>query len=339
MSRQGGSGLSRKIKDTEYLYLSAYLRAKEASLLGRERLERMAAAPDIDEAAKVLAECGYPDLTGASDAALEQALSARRAEVLADMERLCPERAVVEAFRLRYDYHNAKVLVKAEGAAADGGALLSDAGRVDAQKLADAYRSEDWRDVPPKLAAATAEAKSVLARTSNPQLADIVLDKAYYAELLAVTQTLSDGYYTGYARLCIDAANLRSAVRCVRAGLDEGVLRTAVVPGGNVPAENVARRAYAEGVTAVFGGELVEAAALGQEAVEGAGLSAFERACDDALTRHLGAAKRVPFGPAVAVAYIVSLEGEITAARMVLLGKRGGVAPEMLRERLRESYV
>lgn len=328
-----------KIKDTDYLYLSAYLRAKEASLLGRERLERMAAAPDFDEAAKLLSECGYPELTGKTDAALEKAFSARRAEVLADMENLCPEKAIVEAFRLRYDYHNIKVLVKAEGASADGGAILSDAGRVSAQALSDAYREDDWRSVPARLAAAAAEAKNVLARTSNPQLADIVLDKAYYAELLSVTETLSDAFYTDYVRLCIDAANLRSAVRCMRAGMDEGVLRTAVIPGGNVSADQIAHRAYGEGVAAVFAGELADAASLGQDAVEGASLTAFERECDNVLTRHLAAAKRVPFGPAVAVAYIASLEGEIIAARMVLLGKRGGVSREMLRERLRESYV
>lgn len=328
-----------RIKDTEYLYLSTYLRAKEATLLGRERLERMAAAPDFDEAAKLLGECGYPELADASDAALEAAFSARRAQVLAEMEKLCPEKAIVEAFRLRYDYHNAKVLVKAEGVGTDGGALLSDAGRVSAETLARAYRDDDRRGIPPRLGAAMAEAKSVLARTSNPQLADMGLDRAYFAELLSVTETLSDGFYTDYARLCIDAANLRSAVRCIRAGMDEGVLRAALIPGGNVSDAEIARRTYGEGVTAVFGGALAEAAELGRRALEGGALAAFEKACDDALTAKLAEAKRVPFGPAVAVAYIASLEGEIVAVRMVLLGKRAGVSHETLRERLRDTYV
>ena len=142
------------------------------------------------------------------------------------------------------------------------------------------------------------------------------LDKAYFAELLAIAGTLSTDFYTGYVRLSIDLANLRSAVRCLRGHMDEGVLRAAVIPGGNAAPERVLR-VYAEGVTAVFDDRAaVSCAELGQQAVEGA-----------------------PLAPEAVIAYLASLEGEITAARMVLLGKRGGLTPEALRERLRVSYV
>jgi len=325
------------IKDTDYVYLSAYIRGRERALLTRERLERMAAAPDADVAAAVLTECGYPELAGSSDAELEAALSERRRRTLDDIAAICPEKALIEAFRLKYDYHNAKVLVKSDGAE-EG--LLSDIGRVSAAALKKAYDEDAWRAVPAALAAAMREAKTTLARTSNPQLADFGLDRAYYAELLSLTGTLSDGFYTAYVRLCIDIANLRSAVRCVRGGLDEGVLKAALLPDGDIAAARIARSVYGEGVTAVFtGAELAPAAALGQRAIEGAPLSAFERECDNVLTRRLAGSKLVSFGPAVAVAYLASLENELVAVRMVLLGKRGGVSAEMLRERLRDTYV
>ena len=108
------------IKTTDYVYLSAYVRGRERALLTRERLDRMVLAPDPDLAAKVLTECGYPDLSGASDAEVERVLSERRSAALDDIEGICPEKALVEAFRLRYDYHNAKVLVKSDGAGAAG---------------------------------------------------------------------------------------------------------------------------------------------------------------------------------------------------------------------------
>ena len=205
--------------------------------------------------------------------------------------------------------------------------------------LIQAYAEDSWRDVPPTLAGAIRDARTTLARTGNPQLADMGLDKAYFAEMLALTGALSTDFYAGYVRLTIDIANLRSAVRCIRGHMDEGLLRTAVIEGGNVSPERVCR-AYAEGVTEVFHDRtLARCAELGQQAVDGAPLAAFERACDNVLTEYLTGAKQVPFGPEVAVAYLASLEAEITAARMVLLGKRGGLEPEALRERLRESYV
>ena len=328
-----------KIASTDYLYLSAYLRAKEATLLRRERLERMAAAPTADEAAKILTECGYPDLEGASDAELEAAFSARRTEIMDDMEKLCPERALVDAARLRFDYHNAKVLVKGEAGTA-GRELMSDCGRVSPAKLAEAFDQDDWRSVPSALAQAIRSARNTLARTSNPQVTDMELDRAYYQELLSLTETLYSDFYTRFVRLCIDISNLRSAVRCLRGHMDEGVLSAAVIEGGNIPAGPMVRRIYGDGITATFTGRsLEEPAALGEAAAEGAPLTPFERACDNALTRFLDEAKYVSIGSESVVAYLAILESEIVAVRMILQGKRGGVTNEALRERLRESYV
>lgn len=328
------------ITSTDYLFLSAYIRAREGKLLTGERLGRMADAPDFDEAAKILTECGYPELAGTSDRALEEAFSARRAEFLADMERLCPEKSLVEAFRLKYDYHNAKVLVKAEGAGVDGDGILSACGRVAPAVLAEAWREDVWRRVPGPLAAAIRQAKSVLARTANPQLSDMSLDRAYFAELLALASSIPGDFFTGWAKLSVDVANLRSAVRCIRGRMDEGVLRAALIDGGEISASRIGKSVYGEGVQAVFrSGRLARAAELGQQAIEGAPLAAFERECDDVLTRYLADAKLTSFGPEPAVAYLAALDGEIVAARMVLLGKRSGLSPEKLRERLRESYV
>ena len=312
-----------KVKSTEYLFLSTYIRARENSLLGEKRLEQMVEATDFDEAAKVLTECGFADLSGMSDAQLEEAFSARRKAFLDEFEKLCPEKQIVTAFRLKYDYHNAKVLVKSERAAEARERLLSSCGRVPPQALGEAI----------------VRARGIMTRTSNPQLADMELDQAFFAELLDIAGSLSTDFYAGYVRLSIDIANLRSAVRCIRGHMDEGLLRTAAIAGGNVSRESV-YRAYTDGVEEVFDDSaLTRCAQLGAQAVKGAPLADFELACDNALTAYLTAAKRVSFGPEVAVAYVASLEAEITAARMILQAKRGGLAPEALRERLRVSYV
>ena len=48
-----------KIKDTEYLYASARVRALEAKLISREVIERMLDAESASDAAKILQELGY----------------------------------------------------------------------------------------------------------------------------------------------------------------------------------------------------------------------------------------------------------------------------------------
>ena len=76
-------------KDTDYLSVSARVRAMENRLLTRDRMDRMIDAADDGEARKVLAECGYPE--GGS---LDQALAAARADVFRDMESAVPDRTL-----------------------------------------------------------------------------------------------------------------------------------------------------------------------------------------------------------------------------------------------------
>ena len=111
-------------KDTDYLAISARIRAMENRLLTRERMDRMIDARDNSEAMKVLAECGYDDAAGL-DAALLQA----RAEVFRDMERSAPDPRLVEVFQIKYDYHNAKAILKAQAMGAEAERLLLGGGR------------------------------------------------------------------------------------------------------------------------------------------------------------------------------------------------------------------
>ena len=48
--------MAKKLKDTDYLFISTYLRAREKNLLTAARMERMIDAPSAEEAAKVLHE-------------------------------------------------------------------------------------------------------------------------------------------------------------------------------------------------------------------------------------------------------------------------------------------
>ena len=48
------------IKDTDYLAISARIKAMETTLLTRERMEQVLEAKTDDEALKLLQESGYP---------------------------------------------------------------------------------------------------------------------------------------------------------------------------------------------------------------------------------------------------------------------------------------
>ena len=98
-------------------------------MLSRERMDRMLSAPSFAEAAKLLVDCGYEDMSSADATGIDAALSRRRAAVFTELSGMVPQPEAVDIFRLKYDYHNLKVLVKSAAAGVDGSICSPGCGR------------------------------------------------------------------------------------------------------------------------------------------------------------------------------------------------------------------
>ncbi len=328
------------INKEDYLYISSLLRAREPRMLSRDKAERMLDAPNFEDAAKMLTDSGYEDMSQMSVKQIETALSDRRAAVFHELETLVPNTAALDLFRLKYDYHNAKVLVKSEAMHRNDASLLSSSGRVAPETVQKRFQEDRLRDLPGELGSAAEEARNLLARSANPQLSDFLLDKAYFREMNALADELDSDFARGYVALLADSTNLRSAVRILRMGKDIGYLQEALVAGGSVSEERLTQGISGEGLASVFAGTaLTKAAQLGAEAVSGGTLTAFELACDNAVADYLSNAKLCSFGEESVIAYLAGTENELTAVRMILTGRLAGVPSDTIRERLRDLYA
>ena len=316
------------------------MRGKEAKMLNAEKAYRMLDAGSYAEAAKMLCECGYEDMSDMSTDEIFSALNVRRSEVFADLLNMLPDKEIADIFRIKYDYHNAKVIIKAEAMATARADLLSDVGRICPEELKTAYVDESFAFIPETLGKAMLEAKRVLSRSENPQLADLILDKACYAEMQETAKKLGSKFITGYVDIMIDCANLKTAVRCLKMGKSVEFIRNAVIKGGSYYPERIAAANNPEALAALFATtKLGDAAAKGAESVSGGAMTAFELACDNAIMSYLKEAKLVSFGEAPAVAYFAAFEAELTAVRMILIGLKAAISPDTIRERLRDFYA
>ncbi|MCI8437544.1 MAG: V-type ATPase subunit [Lawsonibacter sp.] len=328
--------MSHRRKDTDYLAISARIRAMENRLLTRERMDRMIEARDDAEAMKLLAECGYQDAAGL-DAALAQA----RAGVFKDMEQGAPDPRLVEVFQIKYDYHNAKTILKSQAVGNDPERLLLAGGRYDPGQLLDSWKREALSGVSETFRKAMEQAGAALTEGGDPQRADLILDRACYAEMARLADELKSPFLQGYVRLSVDVANLRAAVRVARMGREGDFLRQVLLPGGNV-SETAISSARVEALGEVFrSGPLAKAAGLGEKLAQpgGGSLTAFERECDNALTAYLAAARRIPFGEETVIGYLYAKELEFTAIRAIFAGRAAGLDGDTIRSRLRETYV
>ena len=327
-------------KKEAYLCVSAMLRAREPKLLTMEKAERMLDAASYEDAAKILTDCGYPDLSQMKADEVEQTLADRRSAIFDELGKLCPDRELVDLFKLKYDYHNAKAIIKAEAMGTDCRRLLSDAGRIPGQKLLEIYNEDKRILLPEKLADAMSDAKATLARTANPQLSDFVLDRAYFGEVRAMADKVGSSFLKGYAQILVDTANLKSAVRTLRMGKNQDFLAAVLIEGGNVGTQRITAAGDKDSLAALYARtKLEKAASLGADALAGGSMTEFERACDNAVNAYLRDAKLVPYGCEPVAAYLAAVEGEIQAVRMILTGRLAGVRPQVIRERLRDLYA
>ena len=254
------------MKDTDFLYATMRVRVNENYLLTPQAIERMVEAKTPEEAAKVMTDAGYGDFSPRSFADIERSVSEMRNSVTDFIREISPSEEILEVFALKYDFHNIKTIIKAAFSDTDAERLLSDASFFPKEELLAAINSGDLSSLPEKMAEAITEAKETLARTSDPQLSDFILDRAYFEMITDAAKRSESRFLMGYAALLADAANLRSAVRNLRQGRGADVLASSLVPGGNIPAEVFSGYDFESGFSS---SPLDAAAKLGSDASSG----------------------------------------------------------------------
>ena len=330
----------KKLKENDFLSISARVRVLETRLLTAERMERMIDAKDVNDAAKVLGECGYPDLPEVTNSALDAMLADAQAALFADMGKAVGNEALMDVFRCKYDYHNAKTLVKAEALKLNQDRLLLGGGRYAPAELAEDYRREDLRACSEIFQKAVSHAREVLGSSGDPQQADFILDRAYFEELSALAKQSGSKFLEGYVSTLIDGTNLRAAVRAARLDKAGEFLRAVLVPGGTVATGAIASVKGSELGKVFKNTGFKDAAEAGAAlAAPGGGpLTDFERMCDDAVMAYLAKARMIPFGEQPVVAYLYAREAEATAIRIILTGRMAGIDGATIRQRLRRAY-
>lgn len=332
----------KKYKDTDFLAVSAYVRALENSLLTAEQLEQLITAKSYEEEVKLLQSFGYGELEPKHPEAIDADLTFLRAEEIEELGSLVPDPAVLDVFKIKYDYHNIKAMLKAEAMNTSPGSMLADLGRISVEELFVAQRENDGSNLPGRLASAVYVAREVFNATRDPQLLDVAVDKWFFRDLLETAEATGSAFLVGYVKLQIDAANLRTLVRTLRMGKNEDFLRGVLFKGGEIAIEELLRVSAnkGNGLAELYAPtRLAAAAAEGAKAAKGEALTEFEKLCDDAQTAYLDEARLIPFGEEPVLAYLAARETEYTNLRIVLMGRMAGVPADVIRSRLRALYV
>lgn len=342
----------KKLQPTEYMYASARIRSLENRIVGREKLESLIDARSADEVMARLSEYGIApaeedaSVSGslpageAQSRAREGMLLAILREAFGEVEHAVPDPAVFRYLRYPYDCNNFKAAIKCAVRGIPAGDMLFDFGIVPADRVETLLREGEYESLPPAMAAAVPAARDAYDRTGDPRRIDTVLDRACYEDMLRAV--VGEDTLSGWLKVRIDLTNILTALRILRMNMGAvgaAFLEEALLPGGSLG------NGFFAGMEEVgengFWDALSPTAYYRLASVEGEPrpLSAVEKACDDFYMERVREGARIPFGAPVAGGYLIGCETSVKNIRIVLAAKDAGLAPEVIRERIRVSYV
>lgn len=330
----------------DYIYGSANVRALEAGIVGRERVARLLEAKSTEDAYRMLSEFGVPLVTDPESGAVlrEATLLGILRNTYAHMAELAPQSDALLLWLCPYDCNNLKAAIKANARGIDPSSMLFDFGSVPADAIAKMAAHADFSAFPDPLRHAAEEAAAEFSKTKNPQVVDLILDRACYAEMSAAAVRSENGYVLGLVQTKADLTNLMMVIRILRmksGSAGKALLEAALVEGGSLSRETVVGF-FRDGEEALWEqlrrnahySSLERAAA----ATDGS-LAALERVADDFLMEKIREAKYCLGGVEVMVAFLLAHEYEVKNLRILLAGKEAGLSAATIRERIRESYV
>lgn len=330
------------IKDTEYMYASAKIRAAEGKDTARARMDRLVECLSVPALLAAVVDLGFLEEGDAPDT-LEDALRHALDHAVALVQNAVPEPEIYHFLLYKYDCSNLKVALKASILGKDYSELYFRCGTFPVDGLTERLAEEDFTGIPAHMAEAYVEARDTYAKTGEVRVIDLTLDRACFADIADNVEKYSVPLFVRYAAARADLTNLQTAQR-LAAGhaapeTASALMKRAYVPGGTLPlalffAEDGSVRDY-EALADVLEDDALRALLTKVLSDRKPPDGAF----DNYAYRLFAALRFQAFGVEIPFWFLLIREAEIKNCRLIEAGLYAGLKPEEIRERTRVDYV
>lgn len=318
-------------------YAVGRIRSLAKQPLAGAQMERLLGAADYQEARHILSDIGWADVEVQGIDAASVALMERTCRLV---RALSTDPVLTDSFFLRHDAQNLKLLYKARilDTQPEG---LSACGAIPIHDLAHAVAERVYTKLPDAFKKAMNELEKQTALKANPMMIDVRIDQALFQEIADRLKDHPSELARKYFQVKADIVNALTFLRLRdinQAGLR---LDNLLVPGGIIT-PGIWRRIEESPERlpqqfARYGPRLYNAFQKGM--TDRKVLPALEKAADDYLLSLFRPYRNEPFAIEVLVGHLLALEREAAAVRLILAGKLNGFEADLIRERLRETYV
>ena len=329
----------------DYLFGSANIRTLENAIIGRERIERLLNTKTTDEAWALLADWGVNIIRNSEDGSpmREETLLGILKGAYDRLTELAPDSDALRLWLYPYDCNNLKAAQKAFIRGIDPTSMLFDFGTVSALNIVKMVETGNYEGLPTTLSESAQSAMDEYAKTKNPQVIDLILDKACWRDMLNAAKASGEEFVIRLVETRIDLLNTMIALRILRMKSGEVgkvLFAEAFLEGGKLARERMTD-CMANGEDALL--EFLRYSDYSRFAENFAksdgALSTAEKLADNYWMSLILENRFVPMGLEVMVAFMAAHEYEVKNLRILLSGKEAGIATATIRERIRDSYV
>ena len=327
-----------------YVYTVARLRGMENHILDSAFFSRLMDSAGIDDAVKALGETSYSQWISGAGADFDKAIDSEILATFEELKSFVPDKELLDIFRLPYDFHNVKVLLKGlfkvrggelEGRRYD---LLSKLGTIDTDELTNAIETEEYGFLPYGLTDLIPQCWQLWDSSKSAQAVEILIDHQMFRAMLGVAEGLNMPEIVSWVKAKIDSENLKSAVRLARMKYEPAKALPFFHEGGtirpddlakllNEPAETWSRVLSYTDIGAVL-------SALQENSDIKASLTDVSKSLDEYLMRVLEGAKYSMDSPANVLLFVLTKEAEARNLRVALVCVAGGLDREFGRRLL-----
>lgn len=329
----------------QFANANARIRALETKLLDKAKIDKLIDSSSSEEALKALSETEYSNYMSNINRPedYEILLSDELKRVYNLMYGLSPEKSIIDIMALRYDYHNLKVMLKGKILNKDLSYLLMPVGTISVDKLKQFFSSENYREISTIMREGIIKAEKVFEEEKDPQKIDIILDSFMYKEMLLKSKEINENFIKDYLQISIDLTNIKTLLRAKKQNKKRKFLDEILIEGGTIDKKTLISFEM-ESVDSIIN----KLSYTNYEKIIRSGLehysktnniSYFEKLSENYIMEFIRKAKYVSFGVEPLIGYIIAKETEIKILRIIMVGKLNNIAPEVIRERLRDVYV
>jgi len=188
------------MKDTDFVYASAYTRTLENKMLQKADFEALLSASSYEEALRFLAGKNYQ-------------VEAELAHAWEEVKYACPEGAPLHVLLYQNDFHNLKTILKAVFSDTAYEPLMLEPWTFSPDEIHRAITQGRPESLPEPFKGPAMEAYQILALDGDGQLAEIALDKALFTAMAEIAKQSKNDFLIGWVDLNIALINKKTALR------------------------------------------------------------------------------------------------------------------------------